>query len=105
MPALRGAPAGPRPRAYGLRARAGLRGLPHFTQGPRPRIPAAYACHAGGRRTAAIAAGGISSARAEIVWLDLGRGFWLGRNRRLRSVHDLHRACAGAAGGGWFWWN
>ena len=48
--------------------------------------------HARRRRTAAIAAGGISGTRAEIVWLDLGRGFWLGGNGRLRSLYGLCRA-------------
>ncbi len=58
----------------------------------------AYARHAGGRRAAAVAAGGISRTRAEIVWMDLGRGFRLGGYWRLRALHGTCRALAGAIG-------
>ncbi len=99
MPALRGAPTGPRSRAGGLHACAGLHGLPDFAAGARAGIAAAYASHAGRRRTDAVAAGRISGARAEVAPMDMGTDFRFGGNRRLRSLYLYRRALAGTVGG------
>ena len=72
--------------------------MPHLAASSRSRIAFADARHARRRRTAAVAAGGISGARSEIVRLDLGRGIGLGGDWRLRSLHGLCRTFAAAIG-------
>src|SRR6266480_5728912 len=97
-PAVYRAATGSRARAGSFRAHTGMRHLPHAAPRHGTGIAAANAGDAGRRRTAALAAGSISGACAQVYAMDLGRGFRTGGDGSLRTLYGIYPALAAATG-------
>src|SRR5580693_9446785 len=103
MLALYRAATGPRAGAGSIGAYAGLQPVPDAASRDGARIAVADAGHAGGRRSAAVAAGAISGADSPVDAMDLGSSVRPGGDGSVRAVYRLHRALGAAIGAGGIW--